>query len=207
MSEGDLRSRLDCADTHASELGLVFRWTVHDAVLQDVNQILVDRDAFAQVAREAPVNRANAVTDLSAAVGDLANPLVIAGFDYVDGTGMGISCHLATCPCLEPAVTGATFAGEATTGAHFRYRKPDEAFTFTAIHELGHTFGLCHVSGLLRIMYTNAPGQNTSVWSWSSFWQYLKHGTEAGFVLDEAKKAWDYIIANFDPARLKTRAF
>jgi hypothetical protein len=208
MSDGDLRSRLDCADVHASELGLVFRWTVNDAVLLDRDQVLVNRGAFAQVAREAPFSRADAGTDLAAAVNDLANPLVIAGFDYLDGTGMGISCHLATCPCLEPDVSGeANFTGERSTAAHFRYRKPDEAFKFTAIHELGHTFGLCHVSGLLRIMFTNAPGQNASVWSWSSFWQYLKHGTEAGFVLDEARKVWDYIIANFDPARLQVRAF
>jgi hypothetical protein len=56
-------------------------------------------------------------------------------------------------------------------------------------------------------MYTNAAGQNKSVWSWSSFGQYLTHGAEAGFILDEGKKVWDYIVANVSSARLQTRAF
>jgi len=32
-------------------------------------------------------------------------------------------------------------------------------------------------------------------------------GVEAGFILDEGKKVWDYIVANVDSARLQTRAF
>ena len=207
MSRADLGSRLDCADTHASELGLVFRWTVDDVFLLDRDEVLVDRAGFPPVVRQAPFNRADSALDSTRATAEAAQPLVIGGFNYLDGTGMGISAHLATCTCLEATAGSTTFTGEGTTAAHIRYRKPDPAFKFTAIHELGHTFGLCHVSGLLRIMFTNAPGQDKSVWSWSSFWQYLSSGVEAGFVLAEGKKAWDYIVANVAAERLKVRAF
>jgi hypothetical protein len=208
MSDGDLQSRLDCADTHSSEVGLVFRWTKQDVMVEQRNQVLVDRNVFPSVVQEAPFSRADSTTDPTTATAELALPVVIGGFGYTDGTGMGISAHLATCTCLEPDDTGSTtFTGDGVTGAHIRYRKPDLAFKYTAIHELGHTFGLCHVDGLLRIMFTNAPGASKSVWSWSSAWQYFAHGTEATFTLDEGKKVWQYIVANMDPARLKVRAF
>lgn len=208
MSGGDLQSRIDCADTHSSELGLMFRWTTRDAMLQRLNQVHINRNQFAGVLPNPPFSRTNTAIDPAAATAEVAMPVVIGGFGYVDGTGMGISAHLATCTCLEADDSGSTtFTGEGITGAHFRYRKPDLAFTFTAIHELGHTFGLCHVNGLLRIMYTNAPGQSKSIWSWSSFWQYVSHGVEAGFTLDEGKKVWQYIVANVDPARLQVKAF
>jgi len=208
MGDGDLQSRLDCADTHSSELGLIFRWTKRDAMLERLDQVLVNRDAFAGVLPNSPFSRTNSATDATTATAELAMPLVIGGFGFSDGSGMGISAHLANATCLEADDSGSTaFAGEGITGTDIRYRKPDLAFKYTAIHELGHTFGLCHVNGLLRIMYTNAPGQNKSIWSWSSFGQYLTHGVEAGFILDEGKKVWEYIVANFDPSRLQVKAF
>jgi hypothetical protein len=208
MSDGDLQSRLDCADTHSSEVGLIFRWTKRDAMLERLDQVLVDRNAFAPVLPNSPFNRTNSSTNAATATAELALPMVIGGFGFSDGTGMGISAHLANATCLEADDSGSTaFTGEGITGTDIRYRKPDLAFKYTAIHELGHTFGLCHVNGLLRIMYTNAPGQDKSVWSWSSFWQYVSHGVEATFTLDEGKKVWEYIVANFDPARLQVKAF
>lgn len=208
MSTGDLQSRLDCADTHSSEIGLTFRWSMNDVMLEQANQVLVHRPSFPQIVEEAPFSRADIATAPDAAVAQLALPLVIGGFAYDDGTGIGISAHLADCTCLEPDPEGSTaFNGDGTTGAHIRYRKPDLAFKYTAIHELGHTFGLCHVDGLLRIMYTGASDQGKSIWSWRSLWQYLSHGVEASFTLDEGKKVWDYIVAHMDPERLKVRAF
>ncbi len=208
MSDGDLQSRLDCADTHSSDVGLIFRWTKRDARLERSDEVLVNRDAFANVLPNSPFNRAKLSTDPAQATADVAMPMVIGGFGFTDGTGMGISAHLTNCTCLEADDQGnTTFFGDGITGTDIRYRKPDLAFKYTAIHELGHTFGLCHVSGLFRIMYTNAPGQKKSVWSWSSFWQYASHGLEAGFTLDEGKKVWEYIVANVAPARLQVRAF
>ena len=51
------------------------------------------------------------------------------------------------------------------------------------------------------------PRADKSIWSWSSAWQLLTHGAEAGFTLEEGKKVWEYIVANIDPARLQVRAF
>lgn len=208
MSSGDLQSRLDCADSHSREVGLIFRWNKVDGTLTQSNEVLVDRNNFAALLTQAPFNRTNTATNAATAISEVAMPFVIGGFGYTDGTGMGISAHLANSTCLEADDSGSTaFGGEGITGTHIRYRKPDPAFKYTAIHELGHTFGLCHVNGLLRIMYTNAPGQQKSIWSWSSFGQYLTNGVEAGFILDEGKKVWDYIVANVDSARLQVRAF
>jgi hypothetical protein len=208
MSSGNLQSRLDCADAHSREVGLIFRWTKVDGVLTRSDQAIVDRGAFSPLLTSVPFNRTNTATNAQAAVDEVTMPLVIGGWGYTDGSGMGISAHLANCTCLEPDDNGSTlFSGSGITGTHFRYRKPDLAFKYTAIHEIGHTFGLCHVNGLLRIMYTNASGASKSVWSWSSLGQYLTTGVEAGFILDEGKKVWDYIVANVDSARLQTRAF
>jgi hypothetical protein len=208
MSHGDVQTHLNCADTHASELGLVFRWTIRDAMLTRGDQVLIDRSAFALVLPNPPFSRTNRSTNAATATSELGMPMAIGSFGFEDGTGMGISAHLADATCLEPDDTGSTaFRGEGITGAAFRYRKPDLAFKYTAIHELGHTFGLCHVDGLLRIMFTNASDAHKSIWSWSAAWQYWTNGVEAGFTLDEGKKVWDYIVANFESARLQTRAF
>jgi hypothetical protein len=208
MSEGDLQSRLDCADTHSREVGLIFRWTMQDAMLTRGDQVLIDRNAFAPVLVNAPFSRTNRATNAATATAELAMPMTIGGFGFTDGTGMGISAHLQDATCIEADDAGSTaFPGEGITGTDIRYRKPDDFFKYTVIHELGHTFGLCHVNGLLRIMFTNAPGANKSVWSWSSAWQYWTHGAEAGFILEEGKNVWRYIVANMDPARLQVRAF
>jgi hypothetical protein len=208
MSQGDLQSRLDCADTHSREVGLIFQWTMPDAMLTRGEQVLINRNAFAPVLVNAPFSRTNRSTNAATATAELAMPMVAGGFGFTDGTGMGISAHLQDATCLEADDSGSTaFPGEGITGTDIRYRKPDLAFKYTAIHELGHTFGLCHVNGLLRIMFTNAPGANKSIWSWSSAWQYWTTGVEAGFTLDEGKMVWRYIVANMDPARLQTRAF
>lgn len=208
MTVGDLRTRLTCADTHSSEIGLVFRWSVRDARLTRGDQVLINRSAFAPFLVNPPFSRTNRATNPAAATSELGMPITIGCFDFSDGTGMGISAHLQTATCIEADDTGSkVFAGEGITGTAFRYRKPDIAFKYTAIHELGHTFGLCHVNGLLRIMFTNADGAKKSVWSWSSAWQYWTNGVEAGFILEEGKMVWEYIVANFDSARLQTRAF
>jgi hypothetical protein len=207
MGAGDVQTHLSCADTHASELGLVFRWTPRNAMLMRGRQVLINRGLFASILADPPFSRSHVATNPAAASSDLAMPMVIGSFGFSDG-GMGISAHLAAATCLEPNDAGSTaFPGQGMTGAAFRYRKPDLAFKYTAIHELGHAFGLCHADGLLRIMYTNADGAKKSIWSGSSAWQYWTNGIEAGFTLDEGKKTWEYIVANLDGARLQTRAF
>jgi hypothetical protein len=208
MSPGDLRSRLDCADAHSSELGLMFRWTIRDAKLTRGDQVLIDRNTFASFLVNPPFSRTNRASSGAAATSELGMPMAIGCFGFADGMGMGISAHLQSATCIEPDDSGSTaFPAEGITGVALRYRKPDIGFKYTAIHELGHTFGLCHVNGLLRIMFTNAEGAKKSLWSWSSLWQYWTNGVEAGFTLEEGKKTWEYIVANFDSTRLQTRAF
>jgi len=207
MGTADVQTHLSCADTHASELGLVFRWTTRDAMLTRGDQVLINPGAFAAILVNPPFSRTNVATNAAAASSDLAMPMAIGSFGLTDAS-MGISAHLAAATCLEADDAGSTaFPSQGITGAAFRYRKPDIAFKYTAIHEIGHTFGLCHVNGLLRIMFTNAAGAKKSIWSGSSAWQYWTNGVEAGFTLEEGKKTWEYIVANFDSARLQTRAF
>ena len=129
MSEGDLQSRLDCADTHSRDVGLIFRWTMRDAMLTRGDQVLIDRNVFAPVLINTPFSRTNRATSAATATAELAMPLVIGGFGFTDGTGMGISAHLQNATCIEADDTGSTaFPGEGITGTDIRYRKPDLAF-------------------------------------------------------------------------------
>ena len=92
--------------------------------------------------------------------------------------------------CLD----GGSFGNDGGTGALYRHALPNWVRTWVPIHELGHTFGLCHVDGLDRIMV------NPKDHSWWSGWlipEYLCFSGEPQFSHDEARKVWDYIIANF----------
>lgn len=199
MSQSDLQTRTDTATLHAKEIGLILQWDFADTQILAGNEVVIDVDNFVSILQQPPFMR-NA--NNAAAITELCAPLAIAAFGFLAGFN-GISAHLASSTCLEPDETGSLeFPGEGITGTAFRYRKPDIAFKYVAIHEIGHTFGLCHVDGLLRIMFT-ARGKNYS--STSSWWQYWTHGVEAGFTLDEGKKVWEYIVTNFGADCLRKR--
>lgn len=201
MSNSDLRTRTDTATLHAKEIGLILQWDIVDTQLLAGNEVVIDVNNFGSILQQPPFLR-NA--NNAAATTELCQPLAIAAFGFPTGWN-GISANLASFTCIEPDETGnSNLPGEGITGTAFRYRKPDIAFKYVAIHEIGHTFGLCHVDGLLRIMFT-ARGKNFS--SGSSWWQYWTTGVEAGFTLDEGKKVWEYIVANFGAACLRTRQF
>jgi hypothetical protein len=203
MSDSDLEARLDCADQHAPELGLIFHWHQADTPVAVPEQISLNDNSFTSELVLAPFSRHLRSNDPVAADAELGSPLVIASFRFHTDRRMGISAVMAGHPCVD----GGARRGQGITGAAFKSRWPDIGFKYTAIHEVGHTFGLCHVDGLLRIMYTNAPNEDKSIWSGSSLWQYWTNGEEAGFILDEGKSVWDYILANFTPDRLATRLF
>ena len=75
-----------------------------------------------------------------------------------------------------------------------------------AIHELGHYFGLCHVGGVERIMFTpkGPNGESLGWWevlkksfTWWTLPKLLLTKGEPTFTLDEGMQAWDYIIDHF----------
>ncbi len=79
------------------------------------------------------------------------------------------------------------------------------------IHELGHYFGLCHVEGVDRIMFTpkGPQGQSLSKWelikkslTWRTLYSLVIVKGEPSFTLDEGMQTWDYIIEHFPPACL-----
>lgn len=208
METSDLQTRLDTALKHGTDLGLMFQWNIEQVRLTQSNEVLVNADNFASILKQPPFSRHNNDHNASEAKNELCVPTVIGVFGFTDSAKMGQSAHLAPSVCLEVQSDGTKqFRPEGITGASFRDRRPDIGFKYTAIHELGHTFGLCHVDGLFRIMFTSAAGEGKSVWSWSSLWQFWTSGVEAGFTLEEAKKVWEYIVANFSADCLKTRGF
>ena len=210
MSNSDLQSRLDTATDHAMDLGLILQWDIQDVRVAQADQILINHDNFAPLLSPPPFFR-HTSDNMALAQGDLCKPMTIAAFSLSDSTGAenlhfnGISAHLANSTCLEPdPIDGhTTFNGEGVTGTAFRYRKPDKFFKYVTIHELGHTFGLCHVDGFLRIMFST----DNSKFNLGSLFQFWTSGLEAGFTLDEAKNVWRYIVANFSVDCLSTRQF
>jgi hypothetical protein len=79
-------------------------------------------------------------------------------------------------------------------------------FKYVFAHELGHYFGLVHVDGAHRIMYTFNKDENKSMFTWWTVPELLFLEQQPRFVLDEAKRAWDYIVAGFPTEALTTRA-
>ena len=205
MSTSAMQTRLDVASRHASEIGLMLDWTIEDVELKQGNQVIINSDDFPPVLTPAPFSRTASSTNAALATAELCKPLAIAAFGFSGQTGNnGVAANLASSTCLEADAFGnSQFPSAGITGCAFRDRHPDLAFQYVAIHELGHTFGLCHVNGLLRIMFTD----NQSVSSASSWWQYWTTGVEAGFIFEEGQRVWDYIVRNFSPDCLKVRQF
>lgn len=158
-----MQTRLDCAEQHAPEIGLILQTSIEDKRLEHFDEITVSRPAVPSILKEGPFLRHNRADDTAVATSELCQPVAIGVFGFTEETAMGQSAHLADCTCLEAQPSGTTtttaFPGQGITGTTFRDAKPDLIFKYTAIHELGHTFGLCHVNNLLRIMYTPAEAR------------------------------------------------
>lgn len=121
----------------------------------------------------------------------LCKPVIFGTFRFVaNDSYTGYAACMFTNTCLD----GGSFGNDGGTGALYRHGLPNWARTWVPIHELGHTFGLCHVDGLNRIMV------NPKDHSWWSGWlipEYLCFSGEPQFSHDEARRVWDYIIASF----------
>jgi hypothetical protein len=206
MSQSDMQTRLDCAELHAPEIGLKLQTSIVDTRVESFDEIMIDRFNIQNILPKKPFERLNSTANADVAIREICQPIAIGVFGFEQSDAMGESRWLASYSCLEAGANGSAInAGSGITGAFFRNRRPDLFFKYTAIHELGHTFGLCHVDGLLRIMWSPI---NTTTWAtWSLLWHWYTSGSEARFVLDEGKKVWDYIVANVEPECLMTRQF
>ena len=89
------------------------------------------------------IGRKDKTVDDDGAVEDLCHPVVVGVYRFTD-TLRGLAATLRGSRCGLSAAK--------TTGATFIDNKPDHFWKYVPIHELGHTFGLCHVDGLDRIM-------------------------------------------------------
>jgi hypothetical protein len=200
MSSSDFEFKLDVAASKATELGLKLKFSPADLEFTraDLVRPLPSSAGIKAFLTSAPFNRADKATDPAGATGNLCSPLTVGTFLFRDNSYIGYSAHMNDSTCVD----GGTFPGNGTTGVAFRDRVPDFIYKWVPIHELGHTFGLCHVDGIERVMYS---AKEKSWWSWWAIPEYLFLKGEALFTLDEAKKVWDYIIANFSPDCLARR--
>lgn len=203
MSDAAQLDRIHAIQTKGDTIGLKLIVNLNDVLLTDPMQVRAIPSSNGVVNNLAgpPFNRPP--VNSPDAVGALCTPIVLGTFMFQDNSHSGYSAHLRACTCLD----GTTSSAAGGTGAEYRYRLPDFSSTYVAIHELGHTFGLCHVGGLDRIMVTP---RDRGFWWWWSGWllpEYLCFSGEPQFVYDEAKKVWDYIIANFPADCLTQRHF
>lgn len=200
MRDGVLETKLRAAELKGREIGLMPQWTkeTQEVTLpQYIKHKGFDTGVASNslvhflidiIGRKAKVRDASGnVIDETEALHDLCTPVAVGVFRYTD-TLRGITACLKGSRCqLTHDASGATFIDN----------KPDIIWKYVPIHELGHYFGLCHVDGIDRIMYS--PREN----SWIDWWtlpKLLYTKGEPSFTLDEGKQAWDYIVAHF-PAR------
>src|SRR5439155_2048228 len=182
MSSSVLDDKLSTASVKAENLGLKLRFVQQTTQLSSANQVRIAPSdaALVQVLTAPPFGRADELTDPVGAQRDLCAPVLIGTFLFVDNSFRGYSAHLHPSRCFDDA--------NRTTGAAFRDNVPDIVWKYVPVHELGHTFGLCHVDGIDHIMY----GPKDQSWfDWTTIPQYLWLGGEPRFTLDEAKATWD----------------
>jgi hypothetical protein len=197
MRDGVLKTKLRAAELKGRELGLMPQWSeeTQEVTLADhikhngfdtgsADSSLV-RFLINVVHRQAKVrDPMGRIVEETAAIGDLCTPVAVGVFRYTD-TLRGIAACLkgSSCQSLHDA-----------SGVTFIDNKPDIVWKYVPIHELGHYFGLCHVDGVDRIMYSS---RNNSWFDWWTLPKLLYTKGEPSFTLDEAKQAWDYIVAHF----------
>ena len=202
MSDAVQLEKIHAIQTKGDTIGLKLEVDLQDVLLTEPTQVQAVPGGVSVVNNLAapPFNRPP--QNSPDGIGALCSPIAFATFLFRDGY-TGYSAHLMECNCLE----GALLTPDGGTGAEYRDRLPDFASTYAAIHELGHTFGLCHVKGLDRIMVTN---RNLGFWWWWSLSflpEYLCFSGEPQFIYDEAKRVWEYIVAYFPPDCLARRQF
>ena len=190
MRDGVLDTKLKATSEIGREIGLMPQWEKSTIEVTQPNHIV--HNGFDTTSASSSlvsflievIDRKNKTIDDPGAIKDLCTPVVVGVFKYTD-TFRGIAaCLLGSDACQSP---------HNASGVTFIDNKPDIVWKYVPIHELGHFFGLCHVDGLDRIMYSSK--QNT--WfKLATVPNLLLHG-EPKFTFKEAKSTWDYIVEHY----------
>jgi hypothetical protein len=193
MRDGVLKTKLRAAELKGRELGLMPKWTEETqevTLAEHIKHNGFDTNiASSSLVRflNDVIQRTSSQVNESGARAELCTPVAVGVFRYTD-TLRGIAACLKGSSCQRV---------HDASGVTFIDNKPDIVWKYVPIHELGHYFGLCHVDGLDRIMYSSK--QN----SWFDWWtlpKLLLTKGEPSFILEEGMQTWDYIIDHF-PAR------
>jgi hypothetical protein len=202
MSESLLENKASVVAERARDLGLLYEFDLHETEVTAPQYVMLTGSSASQDDFNVDVlARHDETVDAASARKELSTPHGGAVFGYT-GSFIGFSAHLDD----ATGVDGSPFPGDDTSGVSFMDRVPDVVFKYVFAHELGHYFGLVHVDGAHRIMYTFNKNEDTSMFTWWTIPELLLLEQQPRFVLDEAKRAWDYIVAGFPTEALTTRA-
>jgi hypothetical protein len=192
MRDGVFDTKLDAAEDKGRQLGLMLSWEKTSVEITQAEHIkhkgfdTLQANSSLTTFLADVISRTRESGDADGAMAQLCTPVAIGVFRYTD-TIRGLANTLRGSSCGLPV-------GD-NSGVTFIDNKPDHFWKYVPIHELGHYFGLCHVDGIDRIMVST---REKSWWDWSVLPNLLYLKGEPYFTLDEAKTAWDYIVANFD---------
>lgn len=198
MRDSVLETKLRAAELKGREIGLMLSWDREDVEVCLPEHINHDGDGNT---RQGPhvrflkdmLKRTSASLDKPGASAEQCKPVAAGVFRFTN-TLRGLSA------CLELSACGQ--GPDDASGVTFIDNKPDIVWKYVPIHEFGHYFGLCHVDGLNRIMYS--PKEN-SWFTWTTIPKLLLINGEPTFTLDEAKRVWDHIVQYFPPSCLGSR--
>lgn len=193
MRDGVEKTKLRAAELKGREIGLMPQW---DRQLKEVTlPHHIKHKGFDTGVADSNlvrflidvIGRKDAQADEPGARAELCLPVAVGVFRYTD-TLRGITACLKGSSCQQ---------SHRASGLTYIDNKPDIVWKYVPIHELGHYFGLCHVDGVDRIMYSS---RNNSWFDWWTLPKLLYTKGEPSFTLDEGKQTWDYIVEHF-PAR------
>lgn len=199
MRDSVLDTKLRACELKARELGLIPSWSKRDLEVVQARHI-VQPGFDTNVASSSlvnflidPVGRADQGVAPAQADCDQCTPTAVGVFRYTDSL-RGLAA------CLKGSFGSDCQPPHDACGVTYIDNKPDIVWKYVPIHEIGHFFGLCHVDGLDRIMYSS---KQNSWFTWKTIPKLLFLTGEPTFILDEAKEAWNYIVANFPAECLK----
>lgn len=175
VTKGAESEKLNVAEDKFRQLGIKLKWTRRTLEVKGADQMTVDKDQLASFLAD-PMGRAADGSDVCT----LAAAVV---FNLLD-----------TSNNRHPFGWTSWFtANSPISGVTHRDRRPAEFLKYVLAHESGHYFSLEHPGhdGLDKIMFS--PVEN-DWWSASLLFEFLWWSGEPRFTLDDARKAWHFII-------------